>query len=133
MILHSPPASSTTPATFPVAIRNLALKPIGRSIVMMFYRSPHTLSDFGEINGCEHFRRKLRPMSFEARKEALIWQFDPYLAHDWFDMTFPLMNDFLTLPEMVKLLQHSGFQNVRSTVEARNVHNVADRIEGTFY
>jgi 2-polyprenyl-3-methyl-5-hydroxy-6-metoxy-1,4-benzoquinol methylase len=114
-----------------LAIRNGALKvkPGGR-LFMMIYGFPQTLSDFAEINEYEDLRRKLRPVSFKEKKEALIQQFGPYLAHGWFDATAPRINDLLTFPEIAELLRRLGFQNIRRIVENRNHHIVADRIQG---
>lgn len=111
-----------------LAIRNVArkVKPGGR-LFLMIYGFPEDQSGFAEINSYENVRQKIRQLPFDQKKEALIEQFGPYLAHGWFDATSPRINDLLTFAEIVDLLAMLGFQNVKRTLQHRNHHLVADR------
>jgi 2-polyprenyl-3-methyl-5-hydroxy-6-metoxy-1,4-benzoquinol methylase len=112
-----------------LAIRNAAqkVKPGGR-LFLMIYGFPETLSDFIEINSYEELREKVRPLSFEAKKDLLIEQFGPQLAHGWFDAVSPRINDLLTFPEIADVLVSLGFQNIKRTMSGRNHHLVADKL-----
>jgi len=113
-----------------LAIRNAArkVKPGGR-LFLMVYGFPQTLSDFAEINSYEELRYRLRLLSFEERKKALIEQFGAHLAHGWFDASSPRLNDLLTFDEIAVLLSRLGFKNVKRTLPHRNHHLVADRAQ----
>jgi 2-polyprenyl-3-methyl-5-hydroxy-6-metoxy-1,4-benzoquinol methylase len=112
-----------------LAMWNVAhkVKPGGR-LFLMIYGFPEDQSGFAEINSYEDVRQKIRQLPFDQKKEALIEQFGPYLAHGWFDATSPRINDLLTFPEIVDLLTTLGFQNVRLTLQHRNHHLIADKI-----
>jgi SAM-dependent methyltransferase len=112
-----------------LAIRNAALKVRpGGQLFLMIYGFPEDLAGFNEVNRYEALRQELRLLTFEQKKQRLIEQFGPYLAHGWFDATSPRINDLLTFPEISALLQRLGFRNVRRTLEHRNHHLVADRL-----
>jgi 2-polyprenyl-3-methyl-5-hydroxy-6-metoxy-1,4-benzoquinol methylase len=112
-----------------LAIRNAArkVKPGGR-LFLMIYGFPQVRENFQELNSYEELRHKLRLLTFEEKKQALIEQFGPYKAHGWFDATSPRINDLLTFPEIVDLLSRLGFQNIKRTLEHRNHHLIADKI-----
>ncbi|MDA1280821.1 MAG: class I SAM-dependent methyltransferase, partial [Chloroflexi bacterium] len=110
------------------AIQNVCRKvKSGGKLFMMVYGFPLSLSDFGEVVAYEKIRNELAEQSFQQRKNTLIKLHGERLAHGWFDAVSPTINDLLTYAELVQLLSHLGFTNIRKTLDNRNHHLRADK------
>jgi 2-polyprenyl-3-methyl-5-hydroxy-6-metoxy-1,4-benzoquinol methylase len=114
------------------AVENVAkaVKPGGR-IFLMIYGEPRSESEFDEINRYVALRRATKFMNFAEKKAYLEARFPPELVHGYFDATSPTVNDLHRLDEIESWLRASGFQNVRTTIESRNHHIIADRASGS--
>lgn len=112
-----------------LAIRNAASKvrPGGR-LFLMIYGFPEAPGDFREVNTYQELRQRLRPLSLEEKRRALIEQFGPHLAHGWFDAVSPRVNDLLTFPEIAEFLTRLGFRDIKRTLNHRNHHLIADKM-----
>ncbi|MBI2264226.1 MAG: class I SAM-dependent methyltransferase [Armatimonadetes bacterium] len=110
------------------AIRNVGRKvKQGGKLFLMVYGFPETLQDFVELNSYEEMRERLRLLSCEEKKRALIEQFGEHEAHGWFDAVSPRINDLLTFPELAGLLTRLGFRGIRRTMNNRNHHLIAEK------
>jgi SAM-dependent methyltransferase len=111
-----------------LAVENVlaAVKPGGR-IMLMIYGEPNNSSEFNEINTYVEHRRKTQFMNFDETQAYLEAIFPKNLVHGYFDAVSPKINDLHRFDEIEGWLRAAGFRNVRTTLESRNLHLVADR------
>jgi len=103
-----------------------AVKPGGR-LFLMIYGEPQSESEFDEVNRYVKLRRRIRLMKFEEKMAYLKARFPPASVHGYFDAASPLINDLHRLDEVESWLRAAGLSNVRTTINSRNHHLVADR------
>lgn len=103
-----------------------AVGPGGR-LFLMIYGEPRTEAEFNEINGYVELRRATRFMTFEERQRYIEQRFPKELVHGYFDAISPRINDLHRLEEIESWLREAGLANIRTTLESRNHHLVADR------
>jgi SAM-dependent methyltransferase len=111
-----------------LAVDNVAatVRPGGR-LFLMIYGEPRSETEFNEINHYVELRRATRFMSFQERQSYLEERFPRDLVHGYFDAISPRINDLHRLEEVESWLRDAGFFNIRSMLDSRNHHIVADR------
>jgi SAM-dependent methyltransferase len=110
-----------------LAVENVAatVKPGGR-LFLMIYGEPTRRYEFSEINTYVEHRRATQDMTFAEKEAYLAKRYPPELVHGFFDAISPSINDLHRLDEIKHWLSEIGFVKMRTTLDSRNHHLVAD-------
>jgi SAM-dependent methyltransferase len=99
----------------------------GGRLFLMIYGEPRSEIEFMEINGYVELRRATRFMTFKDRQSYLESKFPKDRVHGYFDAVSPRINDLHRLDEVESCLRDAGFINIRTTLDSRNHHIIAER------
>ena len=110
-----------------LAVENVAaaVRPGGR-LFLMIYGEPTRPNEFTEINTYVEHRRATQDMNFDDKQAYLAQRYPEELVHGYFDAISPTINDLHRFDEIAHWLIELGFKDVRSTLDSRNHHLVAD-------
>ena len=111
----------------------------GGYLFLMLYGEPRRGidGDFMAVNEYEHWRRKTRNMTFDERLRAVNRGMenkefsasgDEYIE-GYFDAISPLINDLYSWEEIEGWLLRENFSEIKRTVENRNHHVIARKID----
>jgi 2-polyprenyl-3-methyl-5-hydroxy-6-metoxy-1,4-benzoquinol methylase len=100
---------------------------VGGKIFLMVYGYPEKYEDFVELNSYEALREKLRPLGFKEKVEFLRLKYPENQLNGIFDAASPRINDLLKYGELKEFLNALGVDNVRRTLDNRNLHVIGDK------
>jgi SAM-dependent methyltransferase len=112
------------------------VKPGGYLYLMIYGEPrPHEREDFAELNEYERWRHRTANLDLTGKLAAIrrgmaAREFrvsgDEHV-HGYFDAISPPINDLHSFEELEGWLLDSGFHNITRTVDARNIHVIAQR------
>ena len=96
-------------------------------LFLMLYGEPRleNMIEFKELNLYQALRWQLRGLDNEKKAHSLQSILQPHLVHGFFDAVSPPINDCYDRSEVVGWLRTAGFEEIRETLDNRNIHIVA--------
>jgi SAM-dependent methyltransferase len=121
------------------AFRHIApwVKPDGRLFVMIYGKPREGVAtDYAEINEYDQWRRLTRNLSLrekleivkEKMREGAFRVPGEEHVHGYFDAISPPINDLYMFEEIEAWFLEAGFEDVKQTVDTRNLHIIGRRI-----